>query len=92
MPLPRVGDERRHRLGSYGAGTLWCRSNRNSLSILFNDTPIATRERGRARNSQALSWISLDPSWKVTRVEGSELWVQHKNGEGVFVSLQGGMR
>jgi hypothetical protein len=92
MPIPRSDEERRYRLGSYGAGTLWCCSNRYSLSILFNDTPIATRERGRTGNSQAQCWISLDPSWKVTRTEGSELWVQHNDGEGVFVSLQGGTR
>jgi hypothetical protein len=90
MPVPRNGEEKRHRLGNYGAGTLWCLSSRSSLSILFNDTLIATR--GRARNPETLCWVSLDPSWKVTHVEGSDIWVQHNNGEGVFVSLLGGMR
>jgi hypothetical protein len=90
MTLPHSGEEKRYRLGSYGAGTLWCLSNRSSLSILFNDIPIATR--GRARRPEARSWIPLDPSWKVTALEGSEIWVQHNDGEGVFVSLVGGMR
>jgi hypothetical protein len=90
MPVPRHGEERRHKLGAYGAGTLWCRSDRSSQSILFNDTPIATR--GRSRKPETLSWISLDPSWKVTHVDGPELCVQHNDGEGVFVSLQGGVR
>jgi hypothetical protein len=95
--MRKTGDEmqqphggKRHRLGNYGAGTLWCLSNRTNLSILFNTTPIATR--GRARRPQARVWISLDLSWKVTPLEGSEIWVQHNDGEGVFVSLTGGTR
>jgi hypothetical protein len=90
MTPPRNGEEKRYRLGSYGAGTLWCLSNRSSLSILFNDTPIATR--GRARRPESRCWTSLDPTWKVTPLEGSEIWVQHNDGEGVFLSLVGGMR
>jgi hypothetical protein len=87
---PSRPHEKRYRLGSYGAGTLWCLSNSGGLSILFNNIPIA--RRGRPRRCEALPWISLDPAWKVSTIEGSEIWVQHHNGEGVFVSLTGGMR
>jgi hypothetical protein len=90
MTLQHNGAEKRYRLGSYGSGTLWCLSNPTNLSILFNAIPIA--RRGRARRPEARVWISLDPSWKVTTLEGSEIWVQHNDGEGVFVSLVGGMR
>jgi hypothetical protein len=49
MTGPARGEEERYRLGSYGAGTLWCLSNQSGLSILFNDIPIATRGRPRRR-------------------------------------------
>jgi hypothetical protein len=90
MTGPTRGEEKRYRLGSYGAGTLWCLSNQSGLSILFNDIPIATR--GRPRRREVLPWISLDPAWKVSTIGGTEIWVQHNDGEGVFVSLAGGMK
>jgi hypothetical protein len=79
----------RHRIGSYGAGTLWSARNQGGDQlILFNETPIAKRA-GRPKTPQARDWVSLDSAWKVTSVHGSEVCVQHNGGEGVFVSLNG---
>jgi hypothetical protein len=72
--------ERRRRLGSYGAGTLWCLRNR-----LFDDRAIAKRGRPGTR-----AWLPLDASWIVTSLNGGEVLVQHNDDEGVVVSLRGG--
>jgi len=79
---------KRYKIGSYGAGALWCVSNRSGLFMLFNDIPIA--RRGRPNTAEPRDWISLHSAWKVTHVAGSGICVQHNDGEGVFVSLQGG--
>jgi hypothetical protein len=76
--------KRRHRLGSYGAGTLWCLKSRDGLIMLFNDEPIAKRGHPRAR-----AWLSVDASWIVTSIGSTEILVQHNNEEGVVVSLSG---
>jgi hypothetical protein len=78
-----------YKIGTYGAGTLFGMSNRDGLFILFNDTSIARRLPGERKKE---TWIALDRAWKVTPLEDRELWVQHNNGEGVFVSLGGGMK
>jgi hypothetical protein len=88
MARDKVGKP--YKLGSYGSGTLWCHSGPNGLSIFFNDTRIATRRRAGRR--EVLPCISFDPAWRVTTVEGTGVWVQHNGGEGVFISLSGGMR
>jgi len=79
----------RHRIGSYGAGTLWCARNQGEQFILFYDTPIAKRAGARPKTRQAGDWVSLNSAWKVTSIQGSEICVQHNGGEGVFVSLHG---
>ena len=58
MQQPEGG--KRYRLGNYGAGTLWCLSNRTNLFILFNTTPIATRGRASLEISHyscMIGWI-----------------------------------
>jgi hypothetical protein len=44
--------DRRHRLGNYGAGTLWSVKSRSGVCIFFNDTPIARRGKriGKTRH------------------------------------------
>jgi hypothetical protein len=74
--------ERRRRLGSYGAGTLWCLRSRSGLFMLFDDSLIAKRDHPRTR-----AWLSLDASWTVTSLEGNEVLVQHNDDEGLVVSL-----
>jgi hypothetical protein len=73
---------RRRRLGTYGQGTLWCLRSRNGLFMLFNDSPIAKRERPSTK-----AWLPLDASWIVTSLDGAQVLVQHNDDEGVIVSL-----
>jgi hypothetical protein len=70
--------ERRHRLGSYGAGTLWCLKSRDGLFMLFNEKRIAKRGHPRTR-----AWLPL------TSIDSAEVLVQHDDDEGVVVSLRG---
>jgi hypothetical protein len=72
-------------LGSYGSGTLWCLKSRVGLFMLFNESPIAKRDRPRAR-----AWRPLDSSWIVTSLDGAQVLVQHNDDEGVVVSLRVG--
>jgi hypothetical protein len=72
-------------IGSYGAGTLSCISNQNGLFVLFKKC-LPSRDRG------VETWISLDRAWKVTPSGDREICIQHNDGEGVYVSLGGGMR
>jgi hypothetical protein len=82
--MQRPDRKKRHRLGSCGAGALWCLKSRAGLFILFNDALIAKRSHPRAR-----AWLPLDTSWIVTSLDGAQLLVQHNDDEGVVVSLRG---
>jgi hypothetical protein len=79
--------QRRHRLGSYGAGTLCCLKSREGLFMLFNDKRIAKRGHPRTRG-----WFPLDASWIVTSIDNGDLLVQHNDDEGVVVPLRGGRK
>jgi hypothetical protein len=80
-------DLSRYRVGTYGAGALWCIRRQGTLLLLFNDTPIARR----AKNATAdKTWMALDSSWSVKSLGGAEVLVQHNGSEGVIVSLHGG--
>jgi hypothetical protein len=76
--------ERRRRLGSYGPGALWCLRSRRGLFILFNNSPIAKRDRPGTK-----SWLPLEASWIVTSLNKGEVLVQHDDDDGVVVSLGG---
>jgi hypothetical protein len=80
-------DLNRHKVGSYGAGALWCIRRQGTVLLLFNDTPIARRARNAATDK---SWMALDSSWSVKSLGGAEVLVQHNGSEGVIVSLHGG--
>jgi hypothetical protein len=82
--------KRRHRLGSYGVGTLSCLKSRTGLFVLFNDTLIARRGHPRA-GAGAGAWLQSDVSWVVTSLGGAEVLVQHNDDEGVVISLGAGV-
>ena len=65
------GDLNRHRIGSYGAGALWCIRRQGKLLILFNDIPIARRAKNAAADK---NWMALDRSWNVKSLEAPRFW------------------
>jgi hypothetical protein len=77
-------DEKRFKLGHYGAGTLWYHRNREGIFIAFNDVRIAKRGR------DAKTWVAIETDWQVTPVGRAELQIQHNENDGVLVSLYGG--
>jgi hypothetical protein len=70
-------------IGRYGAGLLWSMRNRDGLFILFNTVKIARR------SLHASTWVPLKQGWKITSYGGGEIRVQHKESDGVVVSLHG---
>jgi hypothetical protein len=90
----RLSDTR-YPIGKYGAGTLWYERNKRGQFILFNSVKIAVKLAGLRHPGAPLggTWISLEPEWKVTAPFGfTELWVQHRDNEGVVISIHGGTR
>jgi hypothetical protein len=81
------GDLNRHRVGTYGAGVLWCIRRQGTLLLLFNDTPIARRAKNGAADK---NWMALDSARIVKSLGGAAVLVQRNGSEGVIVSLHGG--
>jgi hypothetical protein len=82
--MARRPEKKRYPIGKYGAGTLWFERNERGQFILFGAVRIA--EFGG-------TWISLEPGWKVTAPFGiTEIWVQHKDNEGVVIPIRGGLQ
>jgi len=76
--------DKRYPIGQYGAGTLWFERNGLEQFILFDAVRIA-------QFGQEGTWVSLEPGWKVTAPFGiTEIWVQHKDNEGVVIPIRGG--
>ena len=67
--MHQPAQRKRHRLGSYGTGTLWCLKDRSGLFMLFNQAPIAKRGHPRRK-----AWLPLDASWIVTSLDGLKCW------------------
>jgi hypothetical protein len=82
------GNGRRFRIGTYGAGTLWCATGPDGVFILFNEKRIA--RRGQPITARSGTWVSLELGWRITPFGGTEVLVQHKQSDGVVVSLRGG--
>jgi hypothetical protein len=84
--MQQPSDEKRFKLGHYGAGTLWYHATPAGIFITFNGLRIAKRGR------DARTWVGVEAGWKVTPVGKAELQIQHNENDGVFVSLYGSGR
>jgi hypothetical protein len=87
--MARRPRDRRYPIGQYGAGTLWFERNGLEQFILFDAVKMAMF--GHPGTPHEGTWISLEPGWKVTTPFGiTEIWVQHKDNEGVVIPIRGG--
>jgi hypothetical protein len=87
--MARRLEGKRYPIGNYGAGTLWFERNERGQFILFGIVRIAML--GQPGTPHEGTWISLEPAWKITAPFGiTEIWVQHKDNEGVVIPIRGG--
>ena len=87
--MARRREGKRYPIGHYGTGTLWFQRNEMGQFILFDAVKIAMF--GQPGTPHEGTWISLEPGWKITAPFGiTEIWVQHKDNEGVLIPIRGG--
>jgi hypothetical protein len=85
--MARRGEDKRYPIGYYGTGTLWFQRNEMGQFILFDAVKIAMF--GQPGTPDEGTWISLEPGWKITAPFGiTEIWVQHKDNEGVLIPIR----
>jgi hypothetical protein len=78
-------DRSAFKMGSYGAGALWCLKEREGKYITFNNVRIARQEKDG-------TWRAMEPGWKVTKTSPVDVRVQHDRGDPVVLQFRAGMR
>jgi hypothetical protein len=62
-------DRSAFKMGSYGAGALWCLKEREGKYITFNNVRIARQEKDG-------TWMAVEPGWTVTKTGLVDVRVQ----------------
>jgi hypothetical protein len=78
-------DRSAFKMGSYGAGALWCLKEREGKFITFNNLRIARQEKDG-------TWMAVEPGWSVTKTGPVDVRVQRDGREGVVLPFRVGMR
>ena len=81
----RSMDRSAFKMGSYGAGALWCLKEREGKFITFNNLRIARQEKDG-------TWMAVEPGWTVTKTGPVDVRVQRDGREGVLLPFRVGMR
>jgi hypothetical protein len=81
----RSMDRSAYKMGSYGAGALWCLKEREGKFITFNNLRIARQEKDG-------TWMAVEPGWTVTKTGPVDVRVQHNGRDGVTLPFRAGMR
>jgi hypothetical protein len=81
----RSMDRSAFKMGSYGAGALWCLKEREGKYITFNNLRIARQEKDG-------TWMAVEPGWTVTKTGPVDVRVEHAGREGVTLPFRAGMR
>ena len=77
----RSMDRSAFKMGSYGAGALWCLKEREGKYITFNNLRIARQEKDG-------TWMAVEPGWTVTKTGPVDVRVQHDGREGVVLPFR----
>ena len=78
-------DRSAFKMGSYGAGALWCLKEREGKYITFNNLRVARQEKDG-------TWMAVEPGWTVTKTGPVDVRVEHAGREGVTLPFRAGMR
>jgi hypothetical protein len=81
----RSMDRSAFKMGSYGAGALWCLKEREGKYITFNNVRIARQEEDG-------TWMAVEPGWTVTKTGPVDVRVERAGREGVTLPFRAGMR
>jgi hypothetical protein len=81
----RSMDRSAFKMGSYGAGALWCTKEREGKYITFNHVRIARQDKDGA-------WKAIEPGWTVTKTSPVDVLVQHNGRDSITLPFRTGMR
>jgi hypothetical protein len=84
--VQQSANEKRSKVGRYGAGILWFLTGREGTFITFNDVRIAKRTPDKK------SWVALGKAGRSLPSGEANFRIQHNGSEGVIVSIYGGIR
>jgi hypothetical protein len=73
------------KMGTHGAGVLWCTKEREGKYITFNHVRIARQDRDGA-------WQAIEPGWSVTKTSPVDVLVQHDGRDSITLPFRSGVR